>query len=82
MSIANDVRTKIASKKQEIVKLQSEKVTIQVEIKKAEKQLQSVMALMDDFDVIILYTFYYIGNISTNNFSLQLFYFFDKILKT
>ncbi|EFN63634.1 Coiled-coil domain-containing protein 113 [Camponotus floridanus] len=51
MSIVNDIRSKIAFKKQEIVKLQSEKVAMQVEIKKAEKQLQSVMALMDDFDV-------------------------------
>lgn len=55
MSIVNDMRSKIAFKKQEIVKLQSEKVVMQVEIKKAEKQLQSVMALIDDFDVILLY---------------------------
>jgi len=55
MSIVNDMRSKIAFKKQEIVKLQLEKVVMQVEIKKVEKQLQSVMALMDDFDVILLY---------------------------
>lgn len=73
MSIMNDVRNKIAFKKQEIIKLQSEKVTMQVEIKKAEKQLQSVMALIDDFDVILLYIFYCIKNRNlflTNNFSL------------
>ncbi|XP_029165748.1 LOW QUALITY PROTEIN: coiled-coil domain-containing protein 113 [Nylanderia fulva] len=51
MSIINEVRNKIASKKQEIVKLQLEKVAMKVEIKKAEEQLKSVMALMDDFEV-------------------------------
>lgn len=62
MSIMNEVRNKIASKKQEIVKLQLEKVAMKVEIKKAEKQLKSVMALMDDFEVIFLYAFYCVGN--------------------
>ncbi|XP_029674460.1 coiled-coil domain-containing protein 113-like [Formica exsecta] len=51
ISIVNEVRNNIAFKKQEIVKLQSEKVAMKVEIKKTEKQLKSVMALLDDFEV-------------------------------
>ncbi|XP_029658863.1 coiled-coil domain-containing protein 113-like, partial [Formica exsecta] len=43
ISIVNEVRNNIAFKKQEIVKLQSEKVAMKVEIKKTEKQLKSVM---------------------------------------
>lgn len=54
MSIVNEVRSNIAFKKQEIVKLQSEKVAMKVEIKNTEKQLKSVMALVDDFEVIFL----------------------------
>lgn len=54
----NEVRSNIAFKKQEIVQLQSEKVVMKVEIKNMEKQLKSVMALVDKFEVIFLCAFY------------------------
>ncbi|KAL6429883.1 hypothetical protein ACFW04_007628 [Cataglyphis niger] len=50
-SIVNKVRSNIAFKKQEIVALQSEKVVMKVEIKNTEKQLKSVMAIVDKFEV-------------------------------
>ncbi|XP_050458574.1 coiled-coil domain-containing protein 113 [Cataglyphis hispanica] len=50
-SIVNEVRSNIAFKKQEIMKLQSEKVVMKVEIKNTEKQIKSVTALVDKFEV-------------------------------
>ncbi|XP_072762278.1 cilia- and flagella-associated protein 263-like [Anoplolepis gracilipes] len=51
MSIVDEIRNKIAFKKQEILKLQSEKVAMEVEIKRTEKQLKSVMTLLEDFEI-------------------------------
>lgn len=82
MSVMNEVRNKIAFKKQEIMKLQLEKVAMKVEIKKTEEQLKSVMALMDDFEVIFLCAEYFIVLKTLENFFFistcfffQLFYF-------
>lgn len=52
----NEVRNKIVSKRQEIVKLQSEQIATNVEIEEAEKQLKSIMELLDEFEVIFFYT--------------------------
>ncbi|KYN09209.1 hypothetical protein ALC57_18639 [Trachymyrmex cornetzi] len=51
MLIMNQVRNKIVSKKQEIVKLQSEQIATKIEIDKEEKQLKSIMELINNFEV-------------------------------
>ncbi|XP_018306894.1 coiled-coil domain-containing protein 113 [Mycetomoellerius zeteki] len=51
MLIMNEVRNKIVSKKQEIVKLQSEQIATKIEIDKEEKQLKSIMKLINNFEI-------------------------------
>lgn len=55
MSTINEVRNKITSKSQEIIKLQSDQSAMIMEIEKVEEQLKSIMKLMDDFHVIFLH---------------------------
>lgn len=57
MLTMNEVKNKIVSEKQEIVKLQSEQIVTKIEIEKAEKQLKSMMELIDKFEVIFFYIF-------------------------
>jgi len=57
MLTLNEVRDKIVSKKQEIVKLQSEQIAAKIEIEKAENQLKSMMELINKFEVIFFYIF-------------------------
>lgn len=52
MLTMNDVRDKIVSTRQEIIKLQSKQAATKIEIEKAEKQLKSIMDLIDNFEVI------------------------------
>lgn len=52
MSNVNEVKGKVISKNQEIVKLQSEQAAIKIEIEREEVQLKSLITLMDDFSVI------------------------------
>jgi predicted nucleic acid-binding Zn-ribbon protein len=56
-STMNGVRDKIVSKKQEIVKLKSEQITAKNEIKKEEKQLKSIIELINNFEVIFFNIF-------------------------
>lgn len=58
MSTMNEVKSKIISKNQEIVKLQSEQATIKTETGKTEIQLKSLITLMGDFNVIFPMPFY------------------------
>ncbi|KYN06358.1 hypothetical protein ALC62_02695 [Cyphomyrmex costatus] len=51
MLTMNEIRNKIVSKKQEIVKLQSEQIAIKNEIEKEENQLKSIMELINNFEV-------------------------------
>ncbi|XP_011693485.1 PREDICTED: coiled-coil domain-containing protein 113 [Wasmannia auropunctata] len=51
MLMMNDVRDKIVSKKQEIVKLQSEQIAAKNVIEKEEKQLKSMIELIENFKV-------------------------------
>ncbi|XP_018346349.1 PREDICTED: coiled-coil domain-containing protein 113-like [Trachymyrmex septentrionalis] len=51
MLIMNQVRNKIVSKKQEIVKLQSKQIAAKIEIDKEEKQLKSIMELINNFEI-------------------------------
>ncbi|KAL0119024.1 hypothetical protein PUN28_009569 [Cardiocondyla obscurior] len=47
----NEVKTKIVSKSQELVKLQSEQIATKAEIKKTEKRIKSMTVLMNKFKV-------------------------------
>ncbi|XP_014473563.1 PREDICTED: coiled-coil domain-containing protein 113-like [Dinoponera quadriceps] len=51
MSTVNEVKAKIVFKKDEIVKLQSERATVNAEKEKTQMQLKSLMELMDNFSV-------------------------------
>ncbi|KAG5343210.1 CC113 protein, partial [Acromyrmex heyeri] len=51
MLIINQVRNKIVSKKQEIVKLQSKQIATKIEIDKEKKQLKSIMELINNFEI-------------------------------
>lgn len=57
MLTMNEVKNKIVSEKQEIVKLQSEQIVTKNEIEKMKKQLKSMMELIDKFEVILFYIF-------------------------
>lgn len=60
MLTMNEVRDKIVSKKQEIIKLQSGQIATKIEIEKMEKQLKPIMELIDKFEVVIFfYTYFY-----------------------
>lgn len=52
MLTMNEIRDKIVSKKQEIVNMQSKQIAIKIEIEKVEKQLKSIMELIENFEVI------------------------------
>ncbi|XP_011063335.1 PREDICTED: coiled-coil domain-containing protein 113-like [Acromyrmex echinatior] len=51
MLIMNQVRNKIVSKKQEIVKLQSKQIATKIEIDKEKEQLKSIMELINNFEI-------------------------------
>ncbi|KYM80707.1 hypothetical protein ALC53_08876 [Atta colombica] len=51
MLIMNQVKNKIVSKKQEIVKLQSKQIATKIEIDKEEKQLKSITELINNFEI-------------------------------
>lgn len=51
MLTMNEVRDKIVSKKQEMIKLQLEQDAIKIEIEKVKKQLKSMIELIDNFEV-------------------------------
>lgn len=57
MLTMNEVKDKIVSKRQEIIKLQSEQIAIKSEIEKVEKQLRSMIELLNNYEVIFLYIF-------------------------
>jgi len=70
----NEVRNKIVSKKQEIVKLQSEQIAAKIEIKKAEKQLKSIMELINKFEVIFFYIFMQLNVLNFNTLFIEIFF--------
>jgi len=70
----NEVRDKIVSKKQEIVKLQSEQIAAKIEIEKAEKQLKSMMELINKFEVIFFYIFMQLNVLNFNTLFIEIFF--------
>lgn len=55
MLIMNQVKNKIVSEKQEIVKLQSKQIATKIEIDKEEKQLKSITELINNFEVTFVF---------------------------
>jgi len=51
----NQVKNKIVSEKQEIVKLQSKQIATKIEIDKEEKQLKSITELINNFEVTFVF---------------------------
>lgn len=69
MLTMNEVKDKIVSKRQEIIKLQSKQIAIKSEIKKAEEQLKSVIELINNYEVIFLYIFVFNTLLIRSSFS-------------
>lgn len=80
MLIMNEMKNKIVSKRQEIINLQSEQIATKIEIEKVDKQLKSMMELIENFEVIFFHIFCLQLNVlSLNTLLRKTFFSYNNI---